>query len=89
MGLLERAPAQGGLICRVNELPLVPGEYLLTLGCLTNDRQLDLLERVASLSVQPRDYFGTGQLPPRANGSFLVNASWQLTSAEIDQLASA
>lgn len=78
LGLLERAPARGRLVCRMDATPLIPGDYLLTIGCLTGERQLDLLEHVASFSVEPRDYFGTGYLPHPLNGRVLVPAKWEL-----------
>ena len=44
LGLWDQAPAAGTIVCRLNDVPLVPGEYLLTVGCLSGERQLDLLE---------------------------------------------
>jgi hypothetical protein len=61
----------------------VPGEYLLTLGCLTGERQLDLLEHVASFSVEPRDFFGTGYLPHQLNGPVLIRAAWELSESNV------
>ena len=83
LGLRERAPRAGRVVCRLEEVPLVPGEYLLTVGCLTGERQLDLLEHVASFSVEPRDFFGSGYLPHQLNGPVLVRADWQLLEAEV------
>jgi len=80
-GLWERAPARGRVVCRVDQVPLIPGDYLLTIGCMTGDRQLDLLEHVASFTVEPRDYFNSGYLPPTLNGPLLVNAQWDLVDA--------
>ena len=77
LGLIERAPASGTWLCRVPRMPLAPGTYHLTVGCSTNERQLDLLEQVASLTVEPRNYFGTGYLPHQGNGSLLVDAEWR------------
>jgi hypothetical protein len=75
-------------------VPLVPGEYLLTLGCLTGERQLDLLEHVASFSVEPRDFFGSGVLPHQLNGPVLIRSSWRVeedtqTDATLYRLAEA
>jgi len=81
LGLWERAPARGRVVCRVDQVPLIPGDYLLTIGCMTGDRQLDLLEHVASFTVEPRDYFNSGYLPPTLNGPLLVNAQWDLVDA--------
>jgi lipopolysaccharide transport system ATP-binding protein len=83
LGLSERAPRAGRVVCRLDEVPLVPGEYLLTLGCLTGERQLDLLEHVASFSVEPRDFFGSGYLPHQLNGPVLIRAAWELSESNV------
>jgi len=77
-GPWEKAPPRGRVVCRLDEVPLVPGEYLLTIGCMTGERQLDLLEHVASFSVEPRDFFDSGHLPPPLNGPVLVRSEWDL-----------
>ena len=68
-----------------DEVPLLPGEYLLTLGCMTGERQLDLLEHVASFTVEPRDFFDSGYLPDHLNGPVLVRAAWDLRGANVDE----
>jgi lipopolysaccharide transport system ATP-binding protein len=85
LGLWERAPRAGRIVCRLDEVPLVPGEYLLTLGCLSGERQVDLLEHVASFSVEPRDFFGSGFLPHQLNGPVLIRARWDLRGAYADE----
>jgi lipopolysaccharide transport system ATP-binding protein len=77
-GLWESAPPSGRVVCRLDEVPLVPGEYLLTIGCMTGERQLDLLEHVASFSVEPRDFFDSGYLPHPLNGPVLIRSQWDL-----------
>lgn len=86
-GLIDRLGKQGKLVCRVPQLPLIPGRYMLTVGCSSNDRQLDLLEHVASLTVEPRDFFNTGYLPHHTNGSVLVPAAWEIQSQEVQAVA--
>jgi lipopolysaccharide transport system ATP-binding protein len=78
LGLSDKAPPAGRIVCRLDEVPLVPGEYLLTIGCMTGERQLDLLEHVASFTVEPRDFFNTGYLPDVLNGPVLIRAQWDL-----------
>ncbi|HEX8968217.1 MAG TPA: Wzt carbohydrate-binding domain-containing protein, partial [Chloroflexota bacterium] len=85
LGLWERAPRMGRIVCRLDEVPLVPGEYLLTLGCLSGERQVDLLEHVASFSVEPRDFFNSGFLPHQLNGPVLLRAEWDLRGARADE----
>jgi hypothetical protein len=84
LGLWDRAAPTGHIVCRLDEVPLVPGEYLLTVGCLTGERQLDLLEHVASFSVEPRDFFDSGNLPHQLNGPVLIRSAWDLRGAQVD-----
>jgi lipopolysaccharide transport system ATP-binding protein len=84
LGLTERAPSEGMVVCRLDEMPLVPGDYLLTFGSMTGERQLDLLEHVAGFSVEPRDFFNSGYLPPPSNGPVLVRAEWDLREARAE-----
>jgi lipopolysaccharide transport system ATP-binding protein len=85
LGLWDKASAVGRIVCRLDEVPLVPGEYLLTVGCLTGERQLDLLEHVASFTVEPRDFFDSGYLPHQSNGPVLIRAAWDVRSASVDE----
>jgi hypothetical protein len=85
LGLWDRAPRSGSISCRLDRVPLVPGEYLLTVGCLTGERQLDLLEHVASFTVEPRDFFDSGYLPHQLNGPVLIPASWDLRGAQANE----
>ena len=85
LGLWHRAPATGRIVCRLDEVPLVPGEYLLTVGCLTGEKQLDLLEHVASFTVEPRDFYHSGFLPHQLNGPVLLRAQWDLRGANVDE----
>ena len=85
LGLWHQAAPVGEIVCRLDSVPLVPGEYLLTVGCLTGERQLDLLEHVASFSVEPRDYFDSGYLPNQLSGPMLVRAAWDVRGANVDE----
>jgi lipopolysaccharide transport system ATP-binding protein len=74
----RQIPPRGCAICKIPELPLTPGEYLLTLGCGDIDDYFERLECAASLTVQPRDYFGTGYCPPLKYGAALLRATWEV-----------
>ena len=56
---------------------------------MTGERQLDLLEHVASFSVEPRDYFESGYLPHPLNGPVLIQSAWELHDEPIPSLAHA
>jgi len=82
LGLWDKAAQRGRVVCRLDSVPLVPGEYLLTIGCLSGEKQLDLLEHVASFNVEPRDFFNSGYLPHQLNGPVLIPGEWDLTAAQ-------
>jgi hypothetical protein len=68
--------------CRVEELALRPGSYLLS-GALTRGR--DVLDRTATgvpLPIDPGDFHGTGELPEELDAApVLVRHEWTVTSA--------
>jgi lipopolysaccharide transport system ATP-binding protein len=76
---LRSLPQRGTVRCHVPCLPLAPGLYWLSFNCslLHDPRCLDFLEQPLSIAVEQADFFGTGLLPPRPNGPFLVRAQWQ------------
>src|SRR5262249_31431810 len=89
-GQIDQLPARGVATCRVPCLPLVPGRYELSFNCTTlyNPGDLDWLDGAVSIDIEGTDYFGTGYLPLRSNGSFLVKADWDFSSpAESDRRA--
>jgi hypothetical protein len=81
--LIERLPQRGVARCAIPMLPLQPDSYYLSFNCSTlhSPGNLDWLERVRSLHVEEADVFGTGRLPPRGNGPFLVKAQWSFPEA--------
>ncbi|MEX0711585.1 MAG: ABC transporter ATP-binding protein [Pirellulales bacterium] len=81
---LEEAPAHGCAVCTIPGLPLVPGEYVASVGCNENGQTLDFVDGVAGFSVEPSDYFGTGQLPKPMHGATLVEARWDVLSGNGD-----
>jgi lipopolysaccharide transport system ATP-binding protein len=81
-GMVSELPRAGRVRCRVPSLPLVPGIYCLTINCTTNEGRVDLLERVATFTVEAADFFGTGDLPAAASGKVLVRARWELPQPE-------
>jgi lipopolysaccharide transport system ATP-binding protein len=66
------------VLCRVPELPLRPGKYLVSLWLEQAGDPLDSIEGQIEFEVLPADYFGTGTLPGGTEGAFLVRHHWQL-----------
>ena len=69
--------------CSVQELPLAPGRYLLSLGLSSHrNTPIDMLEHVASFEVEGGDFFGTGHLPPAVLGRVFVRSAWRARAGQ-------
>ena len=64
--------------CQINDLPLVPGIYYLTLWFVSAENIGDTLNKVAHLEVIRSDVYGTGELPENGHGYYLGQANWQI-----------
>jgi lipopolysaccharide transport system ATP-binding protein len=72
------AAPSGTISCTIRRLPLRPGRYSLDLYFGTRDRDLDAVEDAISFEVMAGDPFGTGKLPAKDVGPFLLPAAFQL-----------
>ena len=79
-GFSSLAPA-GSIRCRIPQLPLLPGAYTLDVWCKVNEVITDFINHAAELTVSEGDFFGSGKLPPRSAGEFLVAHNWEATEA--------
>ena len=64
------------LLCSIPRLPLQPGIYAFTIWCTVGDNLEDYVADAGKLTVVEGDYFGTGKLPPREIGEFIVAHNW-------------
>ena len=64
------------LLCNIPRLPLQPGVYAFTIWCMVGDNLEDYVADAGKLTVAEGDYFGTGKLPPRHVGDFIVAHNW-------------
>ena len=64
------------LLCSIPRLPLQPGIYPFTIWCTVGDNLEDYVADAGKLTVAGGDYFGTGKLPPRDVGDFIVAHNW-------------
>jgi lipopolysaccharide transport system ATP-binding protein len=64
------------IICNIPRLPLLPGVYTYTIWCQVGAIEEDYVAEAGKLSVVEGDYFGTGKLPPKQIGDFLVAHTW-------------
>jgi lipopolysaccharide transport system ATP-binding protein len=79
--LTNTAPASlrrtGHLLCRIDELPLAPGRYSLTLNAGPQGGQwADVIDQALWFEVVPTDFYGNGKLPNPDWGRCLIRSRW-------------
>jgi lipopolysaccharide transport system ATP-binding protein len=73
--------ASGTFRCRIERLPLMPGNYELDVACLRNRELADKVMGAASLVVVEGRYHATGRLPLANYGDMLVDYAWSMDDA--------
>jgi len=74
-------PPSGTLLATVPKLPLIPGEYIIEFTCLVDRVPIANYENLLRIHVDEGDFFGSGRLPNRKRGCFLVNHCWNVIPA--------
>jgi lipopolysaccharide transport system ATP-binding protein len=72
----------GTVVCRLPDLPLMPGTYPLDLFFGNREQDFDVVHNAADLTVVPADVFGTGKLPPAHAGPVCWPATWEIVPRE-------
>jgi lipopolysaccharide transport system ATP-binding protein len=67
------------VVCRVDQLPLCPGPYSITLnagppGAVWSE----MIDQAARFDVIATDFYGNGRIPDPEWGRFLVRSDWQI-----------
>ena len=81
-GAVPTLPARGTAECRIRSLPLVPDVYSVSADCRAAGQRIDHVEHAMKLTVAEGDFFGTGRMPNRRQGSFLVPATWSFSGVD-------
>ncbi len=74
--MLADLPAVGALECRIPELSLAPGSYLLNVNLESGFDLLDSVQAAARLDVEPGPFYRTGRTPPSQHGVVLTRHEW-------------
>jgi lipopolysaccharide transport system ATP-binding protein len=79
--LTDTAPAslrsKGHLRCRIDELPLAPGRYCLTLNAGPHGAQwTDVIDQALWFDVVPADFYSNGKQPNPDWGRCLIRSRW-------------
>jgi lipopolysaccharide transport system ATP-binding protein len=75
---LAGLPRRGTLRCTVPRLPLSPGTYSVNLAVRRKAILEDWITEATVFTVEPGDFFGTGELPPASHCGVLVDHEWRL-----------
>jgi lipopolysaccharide transport system ATP-binding protein len=73
--------AIGTVRCRIESLPVLPGEYLLNVRAGDAEEYRDVVLGAARITVLPADHLGTGRLPFRKFGPALIRGVWSTAGA--------
>jgi lipopolysaccharide transport system ATP-binding protein len=67
------------VICRLDQLPLTPGRYSITLNAGPRGAVwMDMIDQAAWFDVIETDFYGNGRLPDPTWGRFLVHSDWEI-----------
>jgi hypothetical protein len=69
------------IICRLDDLPLMPGNYLVDLHFGNERRDIDVVYNATTFDVVPADGFDAGNLPPDAAGPIFWPAMWEVKAS--------
>ena len=75
----DQVPERGQVVCTIPRLPLNAGEYRFNVFARVGTSVADGLEGAGRFEVAEGDFFGSGVLPSRNQGSSLIDQEWSLT----------
>ena len=85
--LLTVRSGKGTLRCRINRLPLAPGQYLVGARVeVANDEADWPKDGVGYLHVEAGDFYGTGRLGHPGSVRFLVPGTWEADASGSQEL---
>jgi lipopolysaccharide transport system ATP-binding protein len=69
---------EGSIVCEISNLPLVKGEYPVTIFVSVKGDISDWIQDAFVLNVEEGDFFGCGKTQFKEQGSFLVKNIWSI-----------
>lgn len=73
---IEDLGAAGEVECRIPRLPLMPGQYVLDIGCQVGPGWADMIYEAATLEVVGGHFYPSGRLPAGEMGECLMDYEW-------------
>jgi len=77
-GMLRLSP-DGQIRCSIPKLPLLEGNYNVSIWCKLNEQMADEIQDAFVLPVIPGNFFGTGKTHQDDAGQMLVDHRWEVT----------
>jgi hypothetical protein len=76
------------VICTLEKLNLIPGQYslVITVGTGTAGPGIDTVNDAISFEVLAHDYFGTGRLPEPRHGVVIQDSVWKQVDKEVSSI---
>jgi len=75
--VLGGLPADGELVCTIDEMPLNEGDYMWTVRLEVDGRTSDFIADTARFHVDPTEFFATRLYPAAKAGPVLVRHGWR------------
>ncbi len=79
---LDSPVRAGRVTCILERLPLMPGSFSIDLYFGSRGLNFDVITDAVELTVEPRDVYNTGHLPPSGCGNVWWPASWEVNVDE-------
>jgi lipopolysaccharide transport system ATP-binding protein len=73
---------EGAMVCSIRRLPLVPGQYSLSLALWVNGVPADGIYQALDFQVSPGRFYPTGLVPLASYGNVLLDYDWAWQAAE-------
>ena len=77
-GPWTNVPAVGTVACRIDRVPLLPGNYFVTPFCGTGEQRIDEINRAVELQVVEGNIYRTGMMTGNKRFLISVDAGWQM-----------
>jgi lipopolysaccharide transport system ATP-binding protein len=79
---LANVPREGVFRCSIPRLPLVPDRYSLNVYVEANGLLADWVQGAHTFEVAESDFFGSGHLPEKTHGRFVVDHEWSVDATQ-------
>ncbi len=72
----DNVRGSGELVCSINKLPLMEGNYFINVSINENGITQDWVQEATTISVIAGDFYGTGKINPTSHKSILIDNTW-------------